>query len=429
MRYALLLCYSLGFVQADEIAFETVGRVTGTVESVNEANEISLRSALSPDPLIIDGKRLSSILFDKNDKKTPPAPNLIYLKNGEIIPADLNSLDADRLDFKTQWSNSLQVARKEIDSLHFGTTENQLLYRGPNDKEWQLGNTWKFDKALVSAGYGSVSRKFDSFPERYIIQFHCEWTGNAGLQCFFGGSTANVNENTDCYMLTFNNAGLELKRRSTQGNKYTSLAGFTDFTPNDIPDNSIEVEIRVDNNSRLLQLRVNDKALRNNIVDPTETGAMPTGSYLHFISTTAAKDMHTITNIRLSTWGSAGGEAQQESRTDNKKDILFDFESNRSTGVLKSISPGKDPMILFENPHDPNPQPLPASKVAVIYFSGEAGEQKPSDYVLQFLGAGRLNINQFTVNNGILSTKHPLLGDIQIPTAMILEISRSDSQN
>lgn len=426
MRYAILFLSSVTGLFADEISLGTAGKISGTVESVNEANEILLRSPLSPDPLILNREQLRSLHFEKKDKSTLSSPNVVYLKNGEVFPAEIISLDDKELQFKTEWAGSLKVARQEIDSIHFGTSANQVLYRGPSDKEWQLGTAWKFDNGLVSTSYGTVSRKFESFPERYIIQFNCSWVGNAGLQCTFGGTTSNPSEDTDAYMLTFNNGGLELKRRSTKSNKYTSLAGFNDFTPQDIEDNEIEVELRVDATNRVLQLYINGKALRNNIIDPEETGPMPKGSVVNFICTSSAKDTHTITDIRLSEWGSSGAEARMEKRTDSKSDIMFDIESNRSTGQLKSITSGKEPMILFENPHDPDPKPLSSSKVAVIYFSGEHPEAKKLAYELKLLGIGRLKTEQFTIRDGLLQTNHPLLGELQVPTSLILDITRAD---
>lgn len=427
MRYALLSCSLLGSLFADEVSLGVAGKISGTVESVNETGEMLLRSPLSPDPLIVEGKHLRAIEFEKKQKSSLSSPNVVYLKNGEVFPAEITSLDDKKLECKTGWAGNLSIDRQVIDSLHFGTSENELLYRGPNDKEWQLGSAWKFnDDGLVSSSYGPVSRKFESFPERYIIGFTCSWVGNAGIQCFFAGSSANQNDEKDAYMLTFNNGGLELKRRSTHSNKYTSLAGFNDFLPQDMEDNEIDVEVRVDNTNRLLQLIVNGKVLRSSIIDPEETGPMPKGSMVNFICTSGPKDTHTLTNIRLSAWGSSGAEARLEKRTDHKNDVMFDVESNRSTGVLKSITTDKEPMILFENPHDPEPKPLAASKVAVIYFSGEAPDSKKPTYELKLVGIGRLQIDSFTIADGTLHSTHPLLGELQIPTALIIDISRAD---
>ncbi len=413
-----------GSLCADEISLGAQGKITGTVESVSAEKEISLRSPLSPELLQFQGDQLESIVFEKSKDAPASTNNILYLKNGDVLPVTVEQLDDKTLSFESPWSGKKSVARTAIDCLHFGTSENMVLYRGPNQNEWQTGRAWKFDNALVSQAWGSVHRKFEKLPERYILNFTVEWTGNAGIKCLFASTSADGNGTADCYFLQFNSGGLELKRQSTGSKKYTSLASFNDFTPDDVEDSKMEVEIRVDRSNRLLQLAVNGKQMRNNIIDPAETGPMPSGNLISFVSTSGTEDRHTITDIRLSNWGSASAEARMEKRTDTKRDVLFDIESNRSSGTLKSITPGKDLQVLFENPHDPSPKPLPGSKVAVIYFAGENAKETPHPYRLKLHGTGTLHVDSFTLADGVLRAKHPELGDLEIAASLIAEITR-----
>lgn len=415
---------SAGMLCADEVSLGAQGKISGTVESVSAEKEISLRTPLSPELLQFQGDQLESIVFEKGE--TPPSgtQNILYLKNGDVLPINVEQLDDKALAFDSPWSGKLSINRSALDSLHFGTAENLVIYRGPNENEWQTGRAWKFDEGLVSQAWGSVHRKFEPLPERYILNFTVEWTGNAGIKCLFASTSADGNGSADCYYLQFNSGGLELKRQSTGSKKYTSLAAFNDFTPDDLDDNQMAVEIRVDRSNRLLQLAVNGKQLRNNIIDPVETGPMPSGDIISFVSTAGSEDRHTVTDIRISQWGSASAEARMEKRTDTKRDVLFDIESNRSSGTLKSIKPGKDLQVLFENPHDPSPKPLPGSKVAVIYFAGEKAKDKSPPYRLKLQGTGLLHVDSFSLADGIVRAKHPELGDLEIKASLIAEISR-----
>ncbi len=420
----LPLC-CLPFTQAEEITLGAGGKITGTIESVSEDQQITIKSALSPQPITILGKSFSGVTFDRQDSaEKNSAPNLLQLKNGDSLPITIKKLEDQTLSFSTQWAEQLSIERSQIDALYFGTAQNLSLYSGPKDKEWQLNNSWKFEDGLVSSGYGAATRKFEKLPERYIIRFHISWVGMAGFKFIFANSSDKTTEVTDCYYLQFNNAGLELKRQASGGKKHTSLAVFNDFTPEQLDDNEMLVEIRVDRSNRQLQLSVNGKELRKNIVDPLETGATPSGEFMSFLCTSGNNDKHTIDEITVSSWDSNSSDAHLEKRTDAKNDILFDLESNRSSGVLKSITAGdKEPQILFENPHDPSPHPLSASQVAIIYFSGEASSEKKAPYRIELLNDCLLQVDSFRISAGKLTVKHPLLGELEIPTSLVTKIA------
>ena len=427
MRYVVIiatLATCASHAEAEQISLGPAGKITGAITSVNEGNQITLKSPLSPDALVFQGDQFESIVFEKKPEVKSTATNILYLDNADVLPVNLGQLDEQYLSFETSWAGDLQVTRAHVDSLHFGTSANQTIYQGPHDKEWDLGKTWKYDNGLVSMGYGAATRKFEKLPDRYIIGFNAEWTGNVGIKMVFASASDNMNESTDCYFLQFNNGGLELKRQSTTGPKFTTLAAFNEFTPEQLDDNKIEVEICIDTTNRQLQLALNGKQLLKNIIDPEETGPVPTGSVLSFICTSGQEDKHTIRDIKLTTWGSSTSEARSEKRTDSKQDVLFDIEANRSSGHLKSITPGKEPQILFENPHDPSPRPIPASKVAVIYFSGVKEQPAKSPYIIKLQGVGLLHVDSFHIAEGVVSAKHPLLGELRIACQLVSEIVR-----
>ena len=412
-------------IHADDVSLGSLGKFTGEIKAVTAQNEIHLQSPISPELLILQSDQLQSLRFDKPQKSGNETQNLLYLKNGDVIPSDITSLDADQLTFRTPWADQLKVTRKAIDSLHFGAGENKVLYIGPKKDDWELSRSWRFDDALVSQGWSPAHRKFEAFPDRYILEFTVAWQGNVGFKCLFNSNSIDGNSNTNCYFIQFNSAGFELKRQSSGNKKYTTLVSINDFTPDNIEDEEIRIEMRVDRVNRQMQLIINDKVIRNNIIDPMETGPTPDGSIVSFTATAGNDDAQTISDIRLSTWASTGTEARMEKRTEFKRDVLFDIESNRSSGTLKSIKAGKVPQVLFENPHDPSPKPLPATQVAVIYFAGESPEKPDTTFRFKLHGGGILNVNSFTFAEDLVKAQHPDLGDLGIPATMIEEIIRT----
>lgn len=427
LRHLSIFCAFLPFtlLHADDVSLGALGKFTGEIKAVTSEKEIHLQSPVSPELLILQGDQLESLRFDQPQKTGSQTQNLLNLKNGDIIPSDIEFLDAEQLTFRTPWANKLQVSRKAIDSLHFGAGENQVLYSGPKKDEWELSRSWRFDDALVSQGWSPAHRKFDEFPDRYILEFTVAWQGNVGFKCLFNSNSIDGNSNTDCYFIQFNSAGFELKRQSTGAKKYTTLVSINDYTPDNMEDEEMRIEMRVDRVNRHMQLIINGKVMRSNIIDPKETGPAPNGSIVSFTATAGNDDAQTISDIRLTTWASTSSEARLEKRTEFKRDVLFDIESNRSSGTLKSIKAGKVPQILFENPHDPAPKPLPATQVAVIYFSGQSPEKPSTSYRLKLHGGGILHINSFTFSEGIVKAQHPDLGDLGIPSTMIEEVTRT----
>lgn len=418
-----LLCMS-PCLSADVITLGAEGKISGKIESISADGLITLGSPLSPEKIQFAVKELDRIKFDVQETPKTSCNNILHLKNGDLLPVEIDQLDDKQLSFRLPWSEKLSAPRDAIDSLHFGTSENVVLYRGPQAEEWNLGRAWKFNNGLESQAWGTTHRKFQSFPDRYILSFDLAWTGNAGMKCIFASNSADPNSAADCYFLQFNSAGLELKRQTSAGKKYTSLATFNDLTPDDMKDNRMQVEIRVDRVNRLLQLAINGKQVRNNIIDPMETGPSPKGDIISFSSTSGNEDKHTITNLRVTTWGSASAEARLEKRNDTKTDVLYDIESNRSSGLLRSISHANELQVLFENPHDPSPKPILASKIAVIYFAGEKPKESTTPYRIQLHGVGTLWVDSFVLLDGKVLAKHGILGELEIATSLISEISR-----
>jgi hypothetical protein len=416
---------SAGF--ADQITFKDQAHLTGKVEALRDDQTLTVISALSPDPLELVAKSIESIQFDAQEKTTIAAKNLLYLKAGDVLPIISPLLKNKDLSFDTAWSGQLKIAREHIDSLHFDTTEDEVIYSGPGNNEWIINNGWSYDaddKTLVSQNWGSVHREFPTIPDRFILSFKLSWTGNSGVQCRIGGALPDTNSRQNTYLFQIGTSGIELKRTTVTG-KSETLAIESQLTPDKFPENEVTVEIFVDRTNRMLQLVLNGKKIRNNITDPIGTGDLPQGRHVSFTCTQGNEDIQIISEIKLSSWGAATAEARLEKRTDSKTDLLFDIESNRSSGVIASISAGPSPQLLFENPHDPNPRPIPLSKVAVVYFSGKSATEKTSQYKIKLRGSGMLQADKFTIANDIVKVQHPLLGNIELSTNIIERIDRN----
>ncbi len=415
----------LGALHADEILLGSSGKISGSLQSMDSATQLSVQSPLAPNPLEIPASAVDAILFTPSTVNSPPPPQLLQLTNGDQLPAEIIELDAASLTYRPSWPVTGKVPREAMLSLHFDAANAQILYAGPQKDDWQVGKAWKIEQAaLVSQAWGPAHRQFEHLPDRYVIDFHVEWTGNAGFKFLIASNNPDGNTDTDAYFLQFNSAGLELKRQMSQPRKYISLATFNDLTPDQFEESTVHFTIRIDRSNRLLQLAINGKDIRRTIIDPNETGAIPKGSFYSFLSTTGQDDQHRISKIQFSTWPSGSVEARKEKRPTSDRDTLYDVDSNRISGKLLAIKPGNPPSILFENPHDPSPQPLPTSQVAVIHFSHPAQPLTELCYRIELRHQGVLHLPQFILREAQLLGTHPLLGPIAIPREHILSIKK-----
>lgn len=412
---------------ADEISLGAEGKVSGKILRFHSAQQLLLESPIASQPLEILAEKLQSLSLSPT--ATPPentSPQWLELSNGDQLPISIQQLDTTTLDFLTPWNTLLKVPRRKIRAIHFDAADAKVFYQGPTN-DWELSKAWKIENnALTSLAWGPAHRSFDSIPDRYVIDFDVAWTsGNAGFKFVFASDHVDGNAPSDAYFLQFNSAGLELKRQTQQQHRqYISLASFNDLTPDHFEQSRMSLTLRVDRSNRLLQLAIDGKNLRRTIIDPKETGPIPTGKVFSFQSTSGPEDQIRIQNIRISSWPSATAEARQEKRPDSPLDVLFDIDSNRISGTLHTIQPGKELTVVFESPHDPKPQPIPAHKIAVIHLSNEATQAPKQGYRMELLHRGMLHASDFTLEKDLLQLQHPLLGKLSIPRSHIRKIEK-----
>lgn len=409
----------------EEVLLGDLGKVTGTVASFDSSSQLTLKSPLSPNPLEIPASSVHSLIFPQTQSPLPSPPQLLYLTNGDQWPVEIIELDSTSLHYRPAWPATLQIPRSALLSLHFDAASPQILYSGPQKNDWEVGQAWKWENdQLVSLAWGPAHRKIESLPDRYVIDFQVDWTGNAGFKFLFASDQPDGNSNNDAYFLQFNSAGLELKRQVAHTRKYVSLATFFDLTPDQWEENSLKFTIRVDRSNRILQLALNGKDIRRTIIDPQETGPIPHGKVFSFLSTAGLDDQHRISHIRFSSWPSSSLEARKEKRPHTDRDTLYDIDSNRISGKLVSIRPGNPPSIVFENPHAPNPQPLTAQQVAVIHLNHPPQSLTTPCFRVALRHQGIIHIPQFILRDDQLQAAHPLLGSISIPRDQILSIQK-----
>lgn len=420
-----LVLGGLSVVSADQITLGNSGQVQGVIEPSSQEGMIQLRTPLAPEPVRFKADAVSSLQFS-GQKQTAKQKQMICLKNGDTLPAEVSSFADQQLKFVSAWASTHAIDKSHIDSLRFSSVKADTLYEGPQEKDWELSKgATRTNNAIRFQGWGTASWKAPELPSRYIVRWDLACAANASFKISLASDAPMPSASAqDCYTLAVTSMGLQLTRNVKAKGKQIALVNIQKMGNEKKKDGPTSIEIRIDRGNRLLQLIVDGKSIRNNIVDPEETGAIPTGSNYHFSHTSGGdENASTLRKFTVTEWTGNIAEAGQESRVSTTTDTLYDVESNRYSGELTSISSGAEKTLVFSNPHSPEPIAAPLESAAILYFKGES--TKPQGrFVIRTSGSGALHVNEFLLENRNVRATHEILGNLLIPLTSIEEITR-----
>jgi hypothetical protein len=414
----------LTFASADFISLGENGQLQGIIEPSTVEGMIQLKSPLAAEPLLIKKDTVTSLKFSSK-KSTVKLPHRIRLKNGDQMPIEIASFSNQQLNFASPWSPSHTLEKSLIDSITLGPSEDNILYSGPKIKEWSLTEGCILLKdAIRFAGAGNASWQVSKLPSRHIISWTLSEKPDANFKIIIASDEKNpyAAENSG-YSLTANQETLQLTRNSKAGKTKTYLLNDQKFLSQEKSNQSLLFQLYVDQDQRTLQLLINGKIIRNVIIDPAQTGEIPTGINYHVVCNGGRKNTY-LRNFSISEWNHNGLASVSEKRVSTKTDMLYDVESNHCSGDLVSISKGAKKKITFSNPHTPAPIELPLESAAIFYFSGDTTTPNESILIRMF-GAGTLHVKDYQLKDGMVHAIHSIMGELSIPVSFVEEITRS----
>ncbi len=421
-----------GIAFADDIALVGEAKLSGTIRSINEAGVVELASDLSPDPVFLKAGSVEKVEFSP-PPQTPETPGaVVELTNGDLLPAVINELDDANLTVTTPDAGRLVLPRTVLKSVQLGIHKRKVIYGGPKGSEEWAGDsegarTWRFENnALVANGPAYVTKHFD-VPERFSIQFTLKWEGNPNFQVCFADPLKPRGELTDRYYLQFNGAGMELKRESSNGPRYTSVI-LSNRTPDQFSDNQLMVEIRVDRKASRLNLLLNGEPEGAGL-DPIP-GA-PEGNGVTLVSNSSNGNEQQISGIEIAELDDARTRHRSEQRGDPKTDSLISRDDDRWGGHLTQVRKTGDGLVFsFKSDFQEEPLELLESDVSTIFFAHPQEEkpEEPHPYVLRLQGNGLLHVTSCAFTENSVTATHPLLGALAIRRAGVSSMVHTASK-
>jgi hypothetical protein len=414
------------FSFADEVILTEGSRLSGVVASMSPEGGVALESSLAFEPFHLRAERIKQVQFAM--PKTAPADEqdaMLTLANGDRFACDLVAVDEDSVKVRTGFAGELDIPRAQVGTVQLGMRPRKVIYRGPyKADDWTIRNGWRFDGNLfVSDSNGTVSRRFET-PGSFAVKFRLAWRNTPNIQIFFADDLMETTGRTDRYHLSFDGSGFQL-RRQISGDSYPNKDMHAmRLDPADFPDSQVEIELKVDRKLALVHLVVNGKD-QGKYADPMKQ--TPAGQGVMFLSKVAGDEVMTIQDIEVREWDPSADRHRTETRGDETKDVVITRSSDRSTGQILSLKEGKDgPVVLYKNPHYPEPVELQTSDISTLFFARVA-DQKPAARTplrLDLRLRASLSVASCAIAGDHFTVEHPLLGSLQVRRDAVARLER-----
>ncbi len=436
-RAAVLLFPLLGLataasVRADDLHLTGDARLTGTVSAILEDGSIELVSPLAPEPVRLVAEAVEKVRFGSPSVFPTLPVSQIELINGDLLPATVESLDADTLAVFSPVAGRLDIPRNVVKSLHFGIVPERRLYSGPEDLEgWANDagnrNTWTHERnALEIMGTGRISREFPAL-EQFIVRFSLKWKNNPNFQFFFADPLKPYGEPADRYFFQFNTAGMELKREADGRRRHATLVQIP-RQPAQFAGR-LDVEIRVDRREQVLHLFINGLPEGSH---PDPIPGAPTGGGIMLVSSAPNNTEQSVSGIEILHWDAAGDRHRTEERGNPAVDTLISSHGDRMEGRLLEVRPGPaGQSFVFKSDFLEAPAELDEAEISTLFFAEGEGSLARDDahpFSLRLHGKGFLQVASCTFSGDNVEVSHPLLGRLSLLRDGVSTLERSPAK-
>lgn len=409
-----------GLLHADQVTFLGDARLSGVVRAMSPQGEIELTSELSPESLVLKSGTVKKVEFSIQPSNKAPASTLLELRNGDIFPVFIESMDDTRLNVVTADAGVLSISRASLKSMHLGSARREPIYLGPlGTKEWERASEnaagWTFSDDSLLANGPATSNKLFELPKRFVFKCKLSWQGSPSYMIYLADPLQQNTSLVDRYYIQFGSAGIEVKRESSKGKRFqTIIVGHK--TPEDFPDHEMNLELRVDRKTSRVHLLI-DGEPEGAGVDPNNQP--PVGQGVTLVNQSPAGFDQQIREIQILELDNVRNRHLEENRGVATLDSLISREEDRWSGQFRRITKGSDGLVFsFKSDFQESPLELGEHDVATVFFAQpkNAVQEPAADppFRLQLRGGGSIKVASCVFFQNIVAVKHALLGDLNI---------------
>lgn len=423
----ILALAGIATASADKIELVGESALSGTVSAITEGGGVRLDSPVAVGPLLLKPGTVRRVVFSEDTGAPPPGGTRLKLADGDVIPCELRSLDDSTLVATTSFAGDLRIPRTALSALELGIHTEKAIYDGTTGIDGWVVDRWKYKDGQFTCGPGGkLSRAFD-LPDQFILRFRFTWKGTPNLKVSFADPLTDEANPLDRYYLQFGNAGIEVRRQSSNGRAPFTLTQLN-RQPDSFTRSQTNVEIRVDRSRQETKMWLYlDGVLEARFPDVVK--APPKAGGISFSVTAGGDSEHQISNLRILSWDAEGDRHRTEERGDIKTDALIDSEGDRYSGQLQAIRPAADgtSVFSFKSPLLENVMSIPAKKVSTVFFQTQedAPPPPPSPYILKLQGGGNLKVETCSFSGDHVDARHALLGQLSVKRSAVVSIDQS----
>jgi hypothetical protein len=430
---ATLVAISLTWQAAADDLTLTGGeqRLSGTVLSITGDGVVELNSDLSPEPLLLKAGSVEKIAFSAKPVTSDATTTIIELVNGDLLPATIESMDERKLNVVSPDAGRLEIPRESVKAMQLGIQRRKVIYEGPRSlEEWTVSDdhlkNWQFEnQSLISKGPSSAFKVLP-LPRQFILRFELKWQAGTtpNFIVSFADPLAAKGEPSNRYYLQFGGAGLEIKREATTGKRYNTFA-ILNRPPDQYPDRSLQVEIRVNRDKARMQLFLNGEP-EGEFADPIAN--IPTGSGLMLTFHTPNGGTQEIRKIEVLEYDDTRRRHRAEDRGDPRSDSLISKEDDRWSGRLIAIRNTADGALFrFKTGFQEEPIEILEADVSTVFLTEDdsaTADHAVHPFVLRLPGDGSLSVASCQFSGDTASAIHPLLGPLTFRRGGITAMER-----
>jgi len=423
-------------VSADTVKFDNGDILDGKVQAF-EPEKILLQSTMTSDPMQIKCKSVKNIIFSKKEKPQQQQQPKQYterltLANNDVIPCHVISMDEKQLHISTRYAGDFSISRTDIRSLQFGTRREGTIFTGhEKPAQWtHMDGEWNLQNGTSHEGIGSLAQKLD-LPENVRFQFKLSWKDVPNFAFRFCAENESATTKQDTYELTFNSAGMQIRRYASDNQPAALpaalLLDIKEISPFKVNKKSLDIVIRVNRSDNEGTLYVDSKLI-GYWADPLPDSK---GSYIVFNNRSEEKENCTISNILVTTLNKTATQrlSDKTSKAITTSDLLIDSEGNNYLGELKSInsSDTNELIITMGVEHTPELLKVPGRRVSILLFAKPDNTSKfpVTTFNASLRDGGQLQLNNPRLVEQGLEMIHPILGPCSLTRESIAQITIS----
>lgn len=435
-RAAALAAAALpALLAADELSLTGDERLSGTVRAIHADGAVLLETPLSPEPLLFKPGAVNRVVFSEDGEAAADGDCLLTLANGDALPGRLEEIDDERVVISSGLAGRLEIPRAAVAALRPGLNHPRAVFTGPGPLEgWtRVGrnaeNCTVDDGSLRLRGaYVGAGRKLD-LPEQFSLRFRLSWNNEPNLKVSFAADGGQDTDPQDRYYLTFNSAGIEIKRETAApGQRFHSMTSLG-RRPDQFPGRQVLVEIVVDRPAKRLQLFLNgeDEGLT---ADPLADA--PAGGWLAFFGSAADNSHCDISDIQVAEWNQSLRRDTGGERGDKSKDALVGVDGERFAGTLLAAArdAGGALLFTFRDESSQDSVKVPVDAVSAIYLAEQGKDQDGPvpPFGLRLRGGGTLRVTECAFTPDAVEATHPVLGNIRLKRAAVAAFERKQTE-